>query len=167
MTMNNLDDLVQIAKTSMGPPHDVRFVIREVCARIRIMQNHVDDLALLRERHGILMKADTNDRILCSFNDGIVIVLRLYDHWVRIEHVVGVNGWDDALTDKIRDAIPADDESLKPTDIVNLILQEIETLKKRGEVHPSTPQLPIRQSQSATNNNTNEHDAEMEDVSNN
>lgn len=163
MTMNPLDDLVQIAKTSMGPPHDVRFVIREVCARIRIMQNHVDDLALLRERHGVLTKVDTNDRIICSFNDGIVIVLRLYDHWVRMEQVVGVNGWDQTLTDKIRDAIPTKDETLKPTDVVSMILLEIEKLKEAGKVHPSTPELPNRQT-TANKRNDDDDNVEMKDA---
>jgi hypothetical protein len=162
MTMNPLDDLVQIAKTSMGPPHDVRFIIREVCARIRIMKHHVDDLALLRDRHGVLMTVDTNDRILCSFNDGIVIMLRLFDHWVRMEYIVGVNGWSDELTAKIRASVPPVDEKLKPTDVVNFVLHEIEKLKKSGEVNPSTPELPIRQGQNSTNS-TSSLDVEMND----
>lgn len=157
MTMSDLDDLVQIAKTSMGPPHDVRFIIRETCARVRIMQNHVDDLAVLRERHGILTKVDSNDRVLCSFNDGIVIVMRLYDHWVRVEHVVGVNGWDQVLTDKIRDAISTRDETLKPTMVVEQVLQEIESLKKNGAIDPATPELPTRQA-------TDDDDVEMKDA---
>jgi uncharacterized coiled-coil DUF342 family protein len=143
ISMNPLNDLVQIAKTSMGPPHDVRFIIREACARIRITRDRVDDLALLRRM--VLTKVVGNDQIACSLNEGIVIVMRLYDQWVRVEQIVGVNGWDEAMTRKIHALIPDKDESMKPSLVVEIVQKEIRRMQNEdGFVVPKTPVLPKR-----------------------
>ncbi|KAG7338613.1 hypothetical protein IV203_029787 [Nitzschia inconspicua] len=143
MSMNSLDDLVQLAKTTMGPPHDVRFIIRECCARIQIMQSRVEDLAILRRR--VLTKVIGNDQVACSLNEGIVIVLRLYDQWVRLEQIVGVNGWDEAVIKKMQSIVPDRDESMKPSLVVELIQKEIQRMQdQEGFVIPKTPVLPRR-----------------------
>jgi hypothetical protein len=143
ISMNPLNDLVQIAKTSMGPPHDVRFIIREACAIIRITRDRVDDLALLRRM--VLTKVVGNDQIACSLNEGIVIVMRLYDQWVRVEQIVGVNGWDEAMTRKIHALIPDKDESMKPSLVVEIVQKEIRRMQNEdGFVVPKTPVLPKR-----------------------
>jgi hypothetical protein len=141
LSMDSLDDLVQVAKTTLGPPHDMRFIIRETLARIRIQKNRVNDLALLR-RH-VLTKIVGGDQIVCSLNDGIVIVMRLYEHWVRVEQIVGVSGWNQATTDKIQEAI-TQDENATPTSIVQQVQAEVERLKKGGVVNPRTPIMPKR-----------------------
>ena len=139
--MESLDDLVSVAKTTLGPPHDMRFIIREVLARIRIQQNRVNDLALLRRR--VLTKIVGSDQVVCSLNDGIVIVMRLYEHLVRVEQVVGVSGWNQAATDKVQAAI-THGESTTPTSIVAEVQAEIERLKQVGVVNPRTPTMPKR-----------------------
>jgi myosin heavy subunit len=143
LAINPLDDLVQFAKTSMGPPHDVRFLIRETCARIRILQDRVNDLAILRQH--VLTRVVGNNQIVCSLNEGLVIVMRLYDQWVRVEQIVGVNGWTKDTTDKIHAAVPDKDESLKPTMVVEIVQKEISRLQHEdGLVLPKTPVLPKR-----------------------
>jgi myosin heavy subunit len=143
ISMNSLDDLVQVAKTSMGPPHDVRFIIRESCARIHIMQSRVEDFAILRRR--VLTKVVGNDQVACSLNEGIVIVMRLYDQWVRLEQIVGVNGWDEAVIKRIRSTVPERDEKMKPSLVVELVQKEIRRMQEQeGFVIPKTPVLPKR-----------------------
>mmetsp|Transcript_26974 Transcript_26974/g.74162 ORF Transcript_26974/g.74162 Transcript_26974/m.74162 type:complete len:486 (+) Transcript_26974:61-1518(+) len=143
-----LDDLVQTAKTSMGPPHDLRFVVRETCARIRNIQNRVDDIALLRRR--VLTKVVGNDQVVCSLNEGIVIVMRLYDQWVKVEQIVGVSGWNDSTTKKIQEVVSKRDETWTPNLVVELVQKEVERLKAQdGLVLPKTPVLPLRRKRSA------------------
>ncbi|KAL3904930.1 MAG: hypothetical protein SGILL_009881, partial [Bacillariaceae sp.] len=150
IAMNSLDDLVQVATTSMGPPHDLRFIIRETCARIRITRDRVDDLSVLRRM--VLTKVVGNDQVACSLNEGIVVVMRLYDQWVRVEQVVGVNGWDEAMTKKIHAMIPDRDESMKPSLVIEIIRKEIQRLQEQeGFVVPKTPVLPKRKEASAEN----------------
>lgn len=143
LSMNPLDDLVQVAKTSMGPPHDVRFIIRESCARIQIMQTRIEDLAVLRRQ--VLTKVIGNDQIACSLNEGIVIVMRLYDQWVQVEQIVGVNGWDETVIQKIQSILPDREESTKPSLVVDLVKNEIKRMQEQeGLVLPETPVFPKR-----------------------
>lgn len=143
LPVDPLDDLVQTAKTSMGPPHDLRFIVREACARIRVLQNRVEDIAVLRRR--VLTKVVGNDQVVCSLNEGIVIVMRLYDQWVKVEQIVGVSGWDQSTTDKIHEAVSKREESWTPSKVVDLVQKEMEELKaKDGLVLPKTPVLPMR-----------------------
>mmetsp|Transcript_4249 Transcript_4249/g.10254 ORF Transcript_4249/g.10254 Transcript_4249/m.10254 type:complete len:486 (+) Transcript_4249:123-1580(+) len=148
LPLDPLDDLVQTAKTSMGPPHDLRFVVRETCARIRNIQNRVDDIALLRRR--VLTKVVGNDQVVCSLNEGIVIVMRLYDQWVKVEQIVGVSGWNDSTTKKIQEVVSKRDETWTPNLVVELVQKEVERLKAQdGLVLPKTPVLPLRRKRSA------------------
>mmetsp|Transcript_56041 Transcript_56041/g.114370 ORF Transcript_56041/g.114370 Transcript_56041/m.114370 type:complete len:512 (+) Transcript_56041:144-1679(+) len=143
LPLDPLDDLVQTAKSSMGPPHDLRFVIRETCARIRIVQARADDLAVLRRR--VLTKVVGNDQVVCSFNEGIVVVMRLYDQWVKVEQIVGISGWDQSLTDKIHAVVSKREESWTPNKVVDLVKKEIERLiAEDGFELPKTPVLPMR-----------------------
>eukprot|EP00536_Pseudo-nitzschia_multiseries_P009047 jgi/Psemu1/297131/fgenesh1_pm.245_\ len=143
LPLDPLDDLVQTAKTSMGPPHDLRFVVREACARIRIIQSRVDDIAVLRRR--VLTKVVGNDQVVCSLNEGIVIVMRLYDQWVKVEQIVGVSGWDDSTTAKIQEVVSKRDETWTPNLVVELVQKEVERMKEQdGLVLPKTPVLPLR-----------------------
>jgi len=143
LPLDPLDDIVQTAKAAMGPPHDLRFVVREACARIRIVQSRVDDIAVLRGR--VLTKVVGNDQVVCSLNEGIVIVMHLYDQWVKVEQVVGVSGWDDSATEKIQEVVSKRDESWTPNLVVDLVQKEIERIKAQdGFVLPKTPVLPMR-----------------------
>lgn len=143
LPIDPLDDLVRTAKTSMGPPHDLRFIVRETCARLRFLQNRVDDIAVLRRR--VLTKVVGNDQVVCSLNEGLVIVMRLYDQWVKVEQIVGVSGWEQSTTDKIHEAVSKREESWTPNKIVDLVRKEVERLKAQdGLVLPKTPVLPSR-----------------------
>ena len=143
LPIDPLDELVQTAKASMGPPHDLRFIVRETCARIRFLQSRVDDLAVLRRR--VLTKVVGNDQVVCSLNEGIVIVMRLYDQWVKVEQIVGVSGWEQSTTDKIYETVSKREESWTPSKVVDLVQKEVERLKAQdGLVLPKTPVLPIR-----------------------
>ena len=124
----------------MAPPHDVRFVVRESLARIRIQRDRVNDLAILR-RH-VLTKVVDNHQIVCSLNDGIIIVMRLYDNLVRVEQIVGVSGWDEATTEMIRLSIETN-KNTTPTSIVEHVQSELKRLKEGG-MNPRTPTMPKR-----------------------
>ena len=76
---------------------------------------------------------------------GIVIVMRLYDCWVKVEQIVGVNGWDESTLEQIRTSIPYTDGSLKPTQIVSIVLKELDRLQQDGVELPKTPIIPKRQ----------------------
>ena len=143
LPLDPLEDLVQTAKTSMGPPHDLRFIVRETCAKIRFLQNRVDDIAVLRRR--VLTKVVGNDKVVCSLNEGIVIVMRMYDQWVKVEQIVGVSGWEKSTTDKIHEVVSKKDESWTPSKVVALVQKEVERLKlEEGLILPKTPVLPTR-----------------------
>jgi hypothetical protein len=141
LPLEPLDDLVQVAKTTLGPPHDLRFIVRESLARLRIQRDRLNDLALLRQK--VLTKVVGGDQVVCSLNDGIVVVMRLYEQWVRVEQVVGVSGWDSDMTEKIRASLTVDERST-PTSIVEQVQKEVERLQQVGVVKPGTPKLPRR-----------------------
>lgn len=148
-----LDDLVQVAKTSMGPPHDVRFVIREICARIRNIQNRVDDLAILRQR--VLTKVVGNNQVVCSLNEGIVIDMRLYDQWVEVEQIIGVGGLEKETTDKIHEVVSKRDESWTPSVVVDLVQKEVKRLKEQDGLEiPKTPVIPSRKKEEGSKTST-------------
>lgn len=140
LSMASLDDVVEVARTNLAPPHDVRFIVRESLARIRIQKDRVNDLAVLR-RH-VLTKVVDNNQIVCSLNDGIIIVMRLYDNLVRAEQIVGVSGWDEATTERIRTSIETN-ENTTPSSIVQYVQSELERLKEGG-MNPRTPTMPKR-----------------------
>ena len=100
----------------------------------------INDLAVLRCH--VLTKVVGTDQIVCSLNDGIVIVMRLYDDLLRVEQIVGVSGWDTATTTKILESI-AKDENHTPTSVVQHVQVEIERLKQGG-MNPRTPTMPKR-----------------------
>ncbi|CAJ1953272.1 unnamed protein product [Cylindrotheca closterium] len=142
LPMSSLDDLVEVAKTNLSPPHDVRFILRETCARVRIHRNRVQDLSLLRKE--VLTKVVGSDQVVCSLNDGIVIVMRLYDNLVRAEQIVGVTGWDETAADKILNTIRKNESiNLVPSAIIEIVRSEVDKLRQGGK-NPRTPKLPKR-----------------------
>ena len=140
LEMEPLDDLVNVAKATLGPPHDLRFLIREALARIRIHQHRCQDLAVLRQQ--VLTKIHKTE-VVCSLNDGIVICMRFYDPFVRVEQIVGVSGWTQEHTDQISKAI-VQDENTTPSSIVQQVQKEIAKRIEQGVVQPQTPTMPKR-----------------------
>lgn len=142
-----LDDLVQVAKSTMHPPHDMRFLVRESLARIRFTQLRVNDIAHVRTH--VLTKVHNRKEVVCSLNDGIVIVMHLFERYVWVEKIVGIGGWDEESTEKIRKALPKANDFEHPlsvTEIVRLVQEEVQKLKMGG-LNPSTPRLPLRGTQ--------------------
>lgn len=138
-----LDDLLHVAKTSMGPPNDLRFIVREACACIRNMQNRVDDLAMLRQQ--VLTRIVGNSQVICSFNEGIVVDMRLYDQWVEVHQIVGVAGWEKETINNIHEIVSKKDESFTPSFVVHLVGKELKRLKEEdGWKSPKTPVIPYR-----------------------
>jgi hypothetical protein len=160
LTMDPLDDLVQVAKTALGPPHDLRLVVRETLARIRIFQDRVEELAVLR-RH-VLTKVHNGNQVVCSLNEGIVIVMRLYEKYIRLDQIVGIGGWEEGTTKKIQAAVmdkldkeyQQDDADIllygskvTPMIIVQCVQDELEQLQnnaQNGWTNPVTPRFPER-----------------------
>jgi hypothetical protein len=158
LTMDPLDDLVRVAKTTLGPPHDIRFVVRETLARIRIAQERVEELEILR-RH-VLTKVHGGNQVVCSLNEGIVIIIRLYERFIRLDQIVGVGGWDEQTTKSIQAAVserlekeyPQDDAEIlvfgskvTPLMIVQYVQNELMALQaSQGIHHPRTPRFPER-----------------------
>ena len=158
LSMDPLDDLVQVAKTTLGPPHDLRFVVRETLARIRMAQDRVQELSVLREN--VLTKFHSGNQVICSLNDGIVIVMRIYEKFLKLEQIVGVGGWDEKATSQLQTSVTfrletelaQDDASVllhgskvTPMIIVQFVQEEIQRLQATpGWVPIKTPRCPER-----------------------
>ncbi len=158
LQMDPLDDLVHVAKTTLGPPHDLRFMVRETLARIRIAQDRVEELAVLRCH--VLTKVHGGNQIVCSLNEGIVIVIRLYEKFLRLDQIVGVGGWDEEITKKIQATVlerlekehPEKDSEIllfgskvTPLVIVQCVQDEVQKLQnEQGFQNLMTPRFPER-----------------------
>lgn len=152
LPLDPLQDLVQTAISTLGPPHDLRFIVRETLARIRLTQERVNQLAELR--HHNIMKLYGN-QVTCSLNEGIVIVMRLYEKYIVLENLVGINGWDDTAVQDLKNSVQdrldteyAQDDAnialfgskITPLLVVELVQEEI----RRASANPLTPRMPVR-----------------------
>jgi len=152
LPLEPLQDLVHTAISTLGPPHDLRFIVRETLARIRLSQVRADQLSELRNRH--IMKLYGN-QVTCSLNEGIVIVLRLYEKYVKLDDLVGINGWDHTATLELRTNVQRRLETeyaqedadialfgskVTPLVVVELVQEEI----RRASSNPRTPRMPVR-----------------------
>eukprot|EP00934_Nitzschia_sp_Nitz4_P001733 Nitzschia sp. Nitz4//scaffold30_size153850//142724//144259//NITZ4_002801-RA/size153850-processed-gene-0.26-mRNA-1//1//CDS//3329547333//1733//frame0 len=144
LVVQPLDDLVQYAKSALSPPDDLTFIVREALGRLRFTQDRVNDIAVLRQT--VLTKVQNNNQVVCSLNDGIVVVLQMYDLYVRVEQMVGVSGWSEDVVQQIQNSLPKTDDPNKPlsiTEIVHLIQDQVEQIKSEGH-NPRTPRFPTR-----------------------
>ena len=152
LPLEPLQDLVHTAISTLGPPHDLRFIVRETLARIRLSQVRVEQLSELRHRY--IMKLYGN-QVTCSLNEGIIIVLRLYEKYVKLDNLVGINGWDHTAIEELRTNVQRrleteyaqDDASIAlfgskvtPLVVVELVQEEI----RRASSNPRTPRMPVR-----------------------
>jgi hypothetical protein len=156
-----LDDLVQIAKMTVSPGEDVQFLLREALYRVRVLQERVNELDSMRRR--VLTKAmgDSGDQVVCSFNEGILVCLRLQERHILVEQVVGVGGWDlqvleqlqKQLQNFVNNAPPHrhgghSTPVVTPTSLVNKIQSQLEAWKQEGTIaFPKTPRMPHKQSE--------------------
>ena len=139
LPLETLDDLVKVAKSHLGPPQDLRFIVRESLALVRITRDLHKDLSTLRQN--VLTKVEAKGKkIVCSLNDGLVIVMQLYEDRVRVEQIVGVGGWDTETIKKIQDSLTVDENST-PSSVVSQVQKQIEDLQESGFAKPGTPKM--------------------------
>ena len=115
------------------------------CKLVKVVDGdteHPDVARRINSKQRVLTKVVDNNQIVCSLNDGIIIVMRLYDNLVRAEQIVGVSGWDEATTERIRTSIETN-ENNTPSSIVQYVQSELERLKEGG-MNPRTPTMPKR-----------------------
>ena len=157
LTIPPLNDLVRLC--GMFPQgEDLRFLVRETMARIRMIEARVVELAVLH--NNVLTKIGTfhhdnegfggeEQEVVCSLNECITVVLRLTADCpnvpgsVYISQMVGVGGWDDATVKNIQDTVAAQ-EFRTPLAVIQAIQSEISRLEKEGLSLPKTPMLSLR-----------------------
>jgi len=152
LTIAPLDDLVRLC--AMFPPaEELRFLMREAMARIRITESRVIELAVLYNnvltKIGAVHQPSDNfgspeQEVVCSLNEGISIVLRLTADCpivpgsVYIYNMVGVCGWDDESVKKIKERVSSK-EFQSPWALIQEVQKEISSFTL-----PKTPTLPLR-----------------------
>ena len=155
-----LEDLVQVARVTLPPGDDVRFLLREAMGRIRILNDRVAELDALRRRVLTKIVGESGEQLICSFNEGIIACFRLYEQYVVVEKVMGVGGWDQGVIEELESdlkALALKDHNLRrhqtewtnavtPTVLVNKIQEQLATWKAKGTVtFPKTPRMPSKQ----------------------
>ena len=153
-----LDDLVRLC-ARFPPGEELRFLVRETLARIRMVQNRVVELAILH--NNVLTNigkfvhledgfGTQEQEVVCSLRECISVVLRLTADCpitpgsVYIHNLVGVAGWDEETVDKIK-ANVSKKEFQSPWALIQEIQAEIARLQDvEGFSLPKTPVLPLR-----------------------
>jgi hypothetical protein len=161
LVIPSLDDLVQIAKMTVSPGEDVQFLLREALYRVRVLQDRVNELDSMRRRVLTKVVGDSGDQVVCSFNEGILVCLRLQERHILVEQVVGVGGWDPQVLEQLQKQLqnfvshapPQRHGGLSapvvtPTSLVNKIQSQLEAWKQEGTItFPKTPRMPHKQSE--------------------
>lgn len=153
-----LDDLVRLC-ARFPPGEELRFLVRETLARIRMVQNRVVELAILH--NNVLTNigkfvhledgfGTQEQEVVCSLNECISVVLRLTADCpitpgsVYIHNLVGVAGWDEETVDNIKASV-SKKEFKSPWALIQEIQAEITRLQDvEGLSLPKTPVLPLR-----------------------
>jgi hypothetical protein len=157
LTIPGLDDLVQICST-LGPVDDLRFLLREIMARIRIHKARVQELTVLRKEyltkigklyHSVDSFGGRDQEIVCSLPEGVTVVLRLTPACpmvpgsVKVDQIVGIGGWDEGLIESLKVAVNVS-MCRGPRDMMKVLVAEIQRLQADGMELPKTPTLPQR-----------------------
>jgi hypothetical protein len=154
-------DLVALA-ANLAPIDDLRFVVREMQARIRAAVLRSEELAALRgsylTRIGPAPRDAEEQEVVCSLSQGITVVLRLCgdcpltEGSVYISDIVGVGGWKQSDLDGVKKAVSRN-AFASPVTLMGSLKQEIlrvTTHGMRGDEEdktielPKTPVLPTR-----------------------
>jgi hypothetical protein len=155
----DLADLVQLAET-LAPGDNLRFVLRETAARIRIFEKRVVELAKLQALSGVVVKigaiqpggafGGSDQEVVCSLGvEQITIVLRmtpdcpLVKNSVYIAQMVGLGGWDTNILDDIMERVNDSTEACCPDQVIQALRAELQRRQtEEGLVFPQTPRLP-------------------------
>ena len=155
-----LDDLVSLA-ANLESVQDLRFVLRETLARIRILSSRVNELAALRKKYLTKITNPAKNKVnygfggedqevLCSLESQVTVVLRLTADCpilkgsVYIQKIVGCGGWEDAVLQRIKSKINEMRFNI-PVDLMDTVVEEIaRSVKEDGLKIPKTPVLPRR-----------------------
>lgn len=160
MVIPPLDDLVSLSN-NMKPLEDIRFILREAMARIRIISQRVDVLSQLKLKYLTRVTNPMKNKIkfgyggeyqevVCSLPCQITVVLRLtcdcplLDGSVFIHQIVGVSGWDNDCLERMKKKVNTK-KFRSPIQIMDALDEEIRrVVKDEGVVLPKTPYLPMR-----------------------
>ncbi|CAB9508447.1 expressed unknown protein [Seminavis robusta] len=151
LTIPNLEDLVKLSAI-FPAGDDLRFVIRETMARVRVTEAQVVELAELDKfvLTRIEKPCGLEQPLVCSLNEEcITVVLRLSPDCpivpgsVYIHHMVGL-GWDDDKVELVK-ANVSKKLFQRPIAVIQGVKAEIARLREEeGLTVPSTPVLPLR-----------------------
>ena len=157
MTIPPLDDLVQICEC-FPPAEELRFLVRETMARIRMVEARVVDLNLLNRSYVAIVgkyHKTTDDsfggeeqEVVVSLEECITLRLRLTADFpcipgsVYIFEMVGTGGWDDEYVDKIKQRVSQTEYS-SAVSLIEQVQHEIVRLQDEENLSvPKTPMLP-------------------------
>ena len=160
VTIPPLDDLVSLA-ANLEPVEDLRFVLRESLARIRILSARMNELALLRQKYLTKITDPAKNKvqygfggedqeILCSLGSQVTVVLRLTPDCpilkgsVYIQRIVGCGGWEENVLQRIK--VKVNEMKMSgPVELMDALVEEIDrVVKEEGVKMPKTPVLPSR-----------------------
>ena len=150
-----LDDLVQICST-LGPVEDLRFLLRETIARLRIFQARVQELTTLRKlyltkigklHHSAESFGGQDQEVVCSLQEGVTVVLRLSPDCplvtgsVKVDQIVGIGGWEEHVIESLK--VTVNSRMCRgPLGMMEVLTGEIKRLQSDGMLLPKTPTLP-------------------------
>jgi hypothetical protein len=164
----NFDDIVTFANT-YAPGESIR--VREVLARISMIEARVHELTELQSENGIVAtigplsisvpkKSGTeqsigammhDQEVVCSLNHPpMTTVLRLTgncpltDGSIYIDQLIGLGGWDTQMVERIHDTI-SQMKYRTPMEIIVALQKEVQRLQDEEQFEvPSTPRIPAR-----------------------
>lgn len=160
ITIPPLDDLVALA-TNLEPVQDLRFVLRESLARVRILSARMNELAMLRTKYLTKITDPAKNKVLygfggedqeifCSLGSQVTVVLRLTADCpilkgsVYIQRIVGCGGWEDSVLQRIKTKVN-DKRMSGPVELMDALVEEIDrVVQEDGVKMPKTPVLPSR-----------------------
>lgn len=160
ITIPPLDDLVALA-ANLEPVQDLRFVLRESLARVRILSARMNELAMLRTKYLTKITDPAKNKVLygfggedqeifCSLGSQVTVVLRLTADCpilkgsVYIQRIVGCGGWEDSVLQRIKSKVN-DKRMSGPVELMDALVEEIDrVVQEDGVKMPKTPVLPSR-----------------------
>jgi hypothetical protein len=166
----NFDDIVTFANT-YAPGESLRVLLREVLARISMIEARVHELTVLQSENGIVATIGPlciystkttgsekgigtmmhDQEVVCSLNHPpMTTVLRLtgncplMDGSIYIDQLIGLGGWDTQMVERIHDTI-SEMKYRTPMQIIAALQKEVQRLQDEEQfVVPSTPRIPAR-----------------------
>ncbi len=160
MAIPALDDLVSLSK-NMQPLDDIRFILREALARIRIVTQRVDVLAQLKLKYLTKITNPMKNKVkfgyggeyqevVCSLPCQVTVVLRLtcdcplLDGSAYIHQIVGVSGWNSECLERIKKKVNMK-KWRSPIQTMESLEEEIgKVVRDEGISLPKTPSLPSK-----------------------